>query len=68
MDHLAIWYRALHAERGVIVSTSNPDKFRQQMYALRRKTNDPQLSRLSIIITAKPGEVMVVKRTDAEEI
>lgn len=45
------WYEALGSAFGIVVETSDPERYRAKMYALRKETNDPMLENISIVIS-----------------
>ena len=57
-------YMALNSEFGIIVSTSDPERLRQKLYAERKK--DPELSCISIAIsrTHPESQLMLVKKNE----
>ena len=61
---LELWYAALRASIGIVVSTNDPERFRQRMYQVRREAQDESLQALSLIIspTSPESEVWVAKR------
>ena len=59
LDHL---YAALHSPRGIIIQTEDAEKLRQRYYAIRRETLDPDLDRLSFIISpTDPSQLWIVR-------
>lgn len=58
-------YRALDAEVGIAISTSDPDRLQAKLYAARKATPDPRLAELSITPsrTAPGMELWVVRKT-----
>lgn len=59
---LELLYEALASDYGVEVTTNDPHRLRQQLYALRRSRADPMLEPLSLVVPAKPGVLWIVKR------
>ncbi len=55
-------YQALNSEHGIVISTSNPERLRQKLYAERKK--DPELACISINIsrTQPESEIWLTKR------
>lgn len=56
-------YRALHSELGIVLTSTNPDKLRQKLYALRRKLDDEDLAILHFATsrTSPESELLIVK-------
>ena len=65
IDYVEFLYRALDAEVGIAISTSDPGRLTQKLYAARREAKDPSLAELSITPsrTAPASEVWVVRKT-----
>jgi len=59
---LEILYEAYRAELGIVVSTNDPERLRQKLYAERKK--DPELACLSFRISpTNPGaELLIIKK------
>jgi len=55
-------YQALNSESGVVVSTTDPERLRQKLYAERKK--DPDLSCISINIsrTQPESQLWLIKK------
>lgn len=55
-------YQALNSKLGIVVSTDNPERLRQKLYAERKK--DPDLECLSITTsrTQPDREIWIVKK------
>lgn len=62
---IELWYAALGSPHGVIVSTSDPEKAKQKLYALRKEAGDVDLYLLSIITspTNPTGELWIVRKS-----
>lgn len=62
LNLLELLYDALRAEVGIIVQTSNVERLRQKLYALRKEDED--LAALSFIVspTNPNAELWIVKR------
>lgn len=62
------WYEALGSALGIIVETSDPQRYRAKMYALRSEANDPMLEGISIVIspTNPATHVWLVKKEHPE--
>jgi hypothetical protein len=43
-----LWYEALGNEVGVIITTSDLDHTRQQLYKVRKELNDPDLDCIAV--------------------
>jgi hypothetical protein len=50
-------YQALNSESGIVLSTSDPERLRQKLYAERKK--DPDLSCISINISRSQPESQI---------
>ena len=63
-DLLPLLYSAISTGVGTVIATNDPEKLRQQLYALRRK--NPDLKRLSFIISPDnpTSELWIVKREE----
>lgn len=65
LDLLEKLYEALRSPIGIVVSTEDPERLRQKLYALRRERQDedPNLRVLSFLISpTSPGnELWIVK-------
>jgi hypothetical protein len=48
---LEFWYRALAADSGIILVTSDRDALRQRLYAARRASGDADLDGLSLVLS-----------------
>jgi hypothetical protein len=59
---LEILYEAYRSELGIVVSTNDPERLRQKLYAARKK--DPDLARLSFRIspTSPESELHIEKK------
>lgn len=45
---LSLWYQALQSEYGIVVFTSDPDRFIQKLYRARAQAGDERLNKISI--------------------
>lgn len=61
-------YEALGTSLGIVVQTSDPEKYRQRLYRLRDTCDDPMLKELSFVIspTMPQSQVWIVKRKSDE--
>lgn len=61
---LELWYKARDRRIGIVVETSDPERFRQRMYQVRRAAADETLEGLMLIIspTAPASEVWIARR------
>lgn len=59
-----LWYEALGTPFGIAILTSDPERLRQKLYALRKASGDPMLDSMSVVISpTNPGsQVWLVKR------
>lgn len=56
-------YRALSTEYGILVETSDREKFKMKLYAARREAKDPDLDCISIVLSStSASELWIVKR------
>ena len=64
-NYLEFLYRALEAEVGIVISTSDPDRLQQKLYAARNNHADPALAELSITPSRldPKNELWVVRKT-----
>lgn len=61
---IELWYQALHAEVGIEVKTDNLEGLRQQLYASRRQSLDPQLETLALVISPfDPNCLWIIHKT-----
>lgn len=62
MNLLEILYEAYRADLGIVISTNDPERLRQKLYAERKK--DPDLRCLSFRIspTSPESELLILKR------
>lgn len=67
-DQQSLLFRALAAPHGLVVSTSDPDRLRQQLYKLRRQDME-SFAELSFVISpANPdSELWIVKNGKAQD-
>lgn len=63
---LKLLYSALNSDYGVAVATNDPHRLRQQLYAIRRKADDPQLVALALVVPAEDGFLWIVKRSPTD--
>lgn len=63
------WYEALGSAFGIVIETSDPERYRQRMYALRKEASDPMLEGISIVIspTNPASHVWLVKKGSNSE-
>jgi hypothetical protein len=61
--YVYLWYAALSQRYGIKVSTNDPEKLRQKLYADRRNAADPALETMSLRISPRPDEVWITKET-----
>ena len=64
VDYLELWYKALALPFGLVVRIEGPRKsFRARLYAARAASQDPELQRLSLVLTAAdPQEICIVHK------
>jgi hypothetical protein len=59
---LELWYQALHAKYGIVVRTSNRERLKNKLYALRADAKDEDLSKVSIVMSpTSQDEIWLVK-------
>ncbi len=58
LEHL---YEALNSEHGVIVSTNDPERFRQRFYVERKRDQDLECLSCTLSPTNPNAEVWIVK-------
>ena len=65
MSYVEFLYRALDAEVGIAISTSDPDRLMAKLYASRKAACDPALDELSITPSrvSPSNELWVVRKT-----
>lgn len=65
MAYVEFLYRALDAEVGIAISTSDPNRLMQKLYAARKSACDPSLDELSITPSriSPDNELWVVRKT-----
>jgi hypothetical protein len=64
---IELLYAALNARWGVVVSTSDPTRLRQQLYAERRKSSDfDELSFLASPFNPS-GELFIMKKSETDD-
>lgn len=66
-EHAELLYEALNTEFGLIVTTNEPDRLKQKLYAIRKE--DPALGVLSLVTspTAPAGEIWIVRKETPDE-
>lgn len=63
---IEFFYAALNSPLGIIISTDDPDRCRQKLYAARRAAADPALDGVAVTIPATPNEVWLVKKDSSD--
>lgn len=48
---LDLWYAAAASHSGIAILTDNRDALRQKLYAARAATKDPDLDKLSLVLS-----------------
>lgn len=59
-----ILYQALGSQIGLVLTTSDPERARQALYAARREAADPDLGILQIRLVGVPdgGDLIIIKQ------
>lgn len=60
---MTLWYRALEAEIGIAIPSSDRRSMANEMYVARGKMGDPQLMELTIQQPAKSDELWVCHKS-----
>lgn len=59
IEHL---YSALHSPLGIVIQTDNAERTRQKLYRARRELMNPELDKLSLVISpTDPSQLWIVK-------
>jgi len=67
-DILELWYRALHAEIGVEVVSSNTKQAMARLYKIRAESGDPTLDRVSIRPSPfDPSKLWLVRKRESDK-
>lgn len=62
-SYLDLWYQAYASPYGVVVFTTDRDACRQKLYASRAAAADPDLDKLSLVLSpTDETHVWIVKR------
>ncbi len=65
---LEFWYKAWHSVSGIIIRVSDPERAKQKLYASRKDSNDPDLSKISIVQSpTNPNNELWLVKKDASE-
>lgn len=60
---IEFWYQALAADVGIVITTDDPTRCIQKLYAARKEAGDLELDSISIVRSpTNPVEIWLVKR------
>lgn len=60
---LDLWYAALASAQGICIYTTDRDTLRQRLYASRALAKDPDLDKLSLVLSpADETHLWIIKR------
>ncbi len=63
---LQLLYDALHAEKGVVVTTNDPERLRHKLYPLRKTSSE--FEPLAFLISPlNPSDLWIVKKGPSDE-
>lgn len=62
-DFLQFWYQALAADHGLAVATTDRNAMRQKLYSARAAANDPDLDKLSLVLSpTDDAHIWIIKK------